>query len=308
LNDYLGFAVAITNDAGNLIDQQRYMPFGQVRYLPGSPAITNTDFGYTGQRELDPQLGLMDYKARFYSPLLGKFVQPDTIVPEGPIGLNRYAYANNNPVKFTDPSGHCAEYEKDGDNSCIERLNEIQDKFGVVIDDSTDWWDIDKLDAIAAGMEKLQSEMGKDGFESLFTGVELVIDGIDHPNCSTKGMCALGDKISIGSDLKASDTSDDGSNYMEGSIVHELAHVWDHKCGECMSKGLMKATGGSQYKDGWLGLFGEVKYNPGNLPKNWNPPTRGEDWANSVRAYLYPSWRQLDNLRSDYVRDSLADP
>jgi RHS repeat-associated protein len=82
------------------------MPFGQVRYLPGTPAITNTDFGYTGQRELDSEMGLMDYKARFYSPLLGRFVQPDTITPDGPQGLNRYSYANNNPIVYNDPNGH----------------------------------------------------------------------------------------------------------------------------------------------------------------------------------------------------------
>lgn len=155
----------------------------------------------------------------------------------------------------------------------------------MIIDDSTGWWDADKLSAIAAGMKNLQNEMGKDAFESLFKGVELVIDGINSSNCTTTNMCAQGNKISIGSDLTASDKSDDGSNYMEGSIVHELAHVWDNKCGGCMSKGLMKATGGYQF-----GLFGKViKYYPSSLPQKWKPPDRREDCANSVRAYLYPS-------------------
>jgi RHS repeat-associated protein len=108
LNDHLGSEVAITNDAGNLINQQRYMPFGQVRYLPGTPAITSTDFGYTGQRNLDPQMGLMDYKARFYSPLLGRFVQPDTLIPnaESSQVYNRYSYVFNNPIIYSDPDGH----------------------------------------------------------------------------------------------------------------------------------------------------------------------------------------------------------
>jgi hypothetical protein len=50
--------------------------------------------------------GLMDYKARFYSPMLGRFLQPDTITPGGPQGLNRYAYVLNNPINASDPSGH----------------------------------------------------------------------------------------------------------------------------------------------------------------------------------------------------------
>jgi hypothetical protein len=53
-------------------------------------------------------MGLMDYKARFYSPLLRRFVQPDTIVPDlnNPQDWNRYAYTRNNPVKYTDSTGH----------------------------------------------------------------------------------------------------------------------------------------------------------------------------------------------------------
>ena len=55
--------------------------------------------------------GLYYYGARWYDPTLGRFIQPDTIVPErgDPQGLNRYSYVNNNPVKYTDPSGHWAE-------------------------------------------------------------------------------------------------------------------------------------------------------------------------------------------------------
>lgn len=48
----------------------------------------------------------MDYKARFYSSFLGRFIQPDTITPDGPQGLNRYSYVGNNPIGFKDPSGH----------------------------------------------------------------------------------------------------------------------------------------------------------------------------------------------------------
>ena len=54
------------------------------------------------------QLGLMDYNARFYSPTLGRFIQPDTIIPDltNSQAWNRYSYTLNNPVKYIDPSGH----------------------------------------------------------------------------------------------------------------------------------------------------------------------------------------------------------
>jgi len=52
--------------------------------------------------------GLMDYTARYYSSTLGRFVSPDTIIPQpgNPMAWDRYGYVNSNPVKYTDPSGH----------------------------------------------------------------------------------------------------------------------------------------------------------------------------------------------------------
>ncbi len=46
--------------------------------------------------------------ARWYSPVLGRWLSPDTIVPDpkNPQSLNRYSYVNNRPLNFTDPSGH----------------------------------------------------------------------------------------------------------------------------------------------------------------------------------------------------------
>ena len=47
--------------------------------------------------------------ARYYHPQLGRFVSPDSIVPEpaNPQSHNRYAYAYNSPLNYTDPTGHC---------------------------------------------------------------------------------------------------------------------------------------------------------------------------------------------------------
>jgi len=69
--------------------------------------ITQTDFGYTGQRALNN--GLMDYHARFYDDYLNRWTQPDTIVPDlsNPQTLNRYSYVLNDPIRYADPDGHC---------------------------------------------------------------------------------------------------------------------------------------------------------------------------------------------------------
>ncbi len=74
-----------------------------MRYNYGS---TPTRYNYTGQR-LD-YTGLLYYGARYYDPTLMRFTQPDTLVPDpaNPQSLNRYAYVLNNPLRYTDPTGH----------------------------------------------------------------------------------------------------------------------------------------------------------------------------------------------------------
>ena len=109
LSDHQGSTVAVADAHGTLLSEQRYLPFGGLRTLPGAQSISQTDFGYTGQRELD-QTGLMDYKARFYDPYNSHFTQPDTTVQDNynTLDLDRYAYARSNPVRYNDPSGHKA--------------------------------------------------------------------------------------------------------------------------------------------------------------------------------------------------------
>lgn len=63
----------------------------------------------------------MDYKARFYSPALGKFTQPDTLIPGmgNPQNWNRFSYVGNNPINYNDPTGHIrVEDDGGGSGSC----------------------------------------------------------------------------------------------------------------------------------------------------------------------------------------------
>jgi RHS repeat-associated protein len=52
--------------------------------------------------------GLYYYNARYYDPNIGRFISPDTIIPQpfNPQSLNRYSYCLNNPLKYIDPTGH----------------------------------------------------------------------------------------------------------------------------------------------------------------------------------------------------------
>ena len=94
--DPQGSVSALSDDAGNLIAADSYGPWGE----PG--LLQQGRFGYTGQAYLS-DLKLYHYKARAYSPRLGRFLQPDPIGTAG--GINLYEYAGGDPINNSDPDG-----------------------------------------------------------------------------------------------------------------------------------------------------------------------------------------------------------
>jgi RHS repeat-associated protein len=96
LADHLGSTAVTVDSEGNLLHELRYKPFGGVYYTTPGGSSTPTDYRYTGQR-LEESLGLYDYKARYYDPVLRRFIQPDTIVPEpgNPLTFDGFLYGFN---------------------------------------------------------------------------------------------------------------------------------------------------------------------------------------------------------------------
>jgi RHS repeat-associated protein len=153
-SDHLGSTSLSTDANGAEVpnSRQSYYPFGEIR-VPGNGLPT--DIAFTGQRK-DSYINLYQMGARWYDQDLGRWISPDTIIPDGqarvtpltvdfhefaekvgeenrliekygpffqwseqvrkehpvpmgpsnPQALNRYSYALNNPLKYTDPSGH----------------------------------------------------------------------------------------------------------------------------------------------------------------------------------------------------------
>ena len=99
--DPLGSPVAITNQAGQVIERIQYEPFGTTL------AAGNSDRpGYTGH--VMDSLTLLTYmQQRYYDTNLGRFLSVDPVTADLVTGwnFNRYSYAANNPHKFTDPDG-----------------------------------------------------------------------------------------------------------------------------------------------------------------------------------------------------------
>jgi len=125
-SDHLGSSRVVTDSAGTIVEESDYYPFGGERIIVDS---LDNNYKFTS-KERDAESGLDFFLARHYSYNVGRFLQPDEFqggpvdlfssndpLPPGPLpyaeitspqSLNKYAYAYNAPLRYVDPTGHCA--------------------------------------------------------------------------------------------------------------------------------------------------------------------------------------------------------
>ena len=114
--DHLGSVDVVTNESGTVVERLSFGAFGERRVAQGTTtwqdsalalSSAETRRGFTGHEQLD-DFGLVHMNGRVYDPHLGRFLSADPFVQFAlsSQGYNRYTYANNNPLSFTDPSGY----------------------------------------------------------------------------------------------------------------------------------------------------------------------------------------------------------
>lgn len=122
--DASGSVLAVTDASGAVVSSMDYKPYGQQEMQDTGVAV-----GFSGQ-VTDGDTGLVYMRARFYDPLAGRFlsVDPKEISEGDAMSLNRYAYAADNPIGNSDPSGSescgvwaCETYDSGNDDGSITR-------------------------------------------------------------------------------------------------------------------------------------------------------------------------------------------
>lgn len=103
-NDVAGNPVAATDQNGVVRWRESYRPYGE-RTVNAPAAAGNRQFFHG--KAIDPDTGLSYFGARYYDPVVGRFmgVDPRHFDENNLHSFNRYAYANNNPYRFVDPDG-----------------------------------------------------------------------------------------------------------------------------------------------------------------------------------------------------------
>ena len=177
------------------------------------------------------QLGLVDYNARFYSPALGRFIQPDTIIPSltHNQAWNRYSYVLNSPIMYVDPSGHlpCMDDGYCGNPNDYSYQKHI---YTNAIASLYQWnlegnWKLDEIKAIYETGKDIESYVddltdgkGKEWMNENMGNISLTMTDKDAGS-------AVPGKIDLPS------WWDGGSKYDKYYLAHELAHIWDIKTG-----------------------------------------------------------------------------
>ena len=194
----------------------------------------------------DSTIKLLDYNARWYDSLTGRFISPDTIIPDpaNPQSFNRYSYVRNNPLRYTDPSGHDPTLCTNSYASpyCIQ--------YGFWT--RADW---EAQGVVFTGLADTDPEFSATAVE----GLNLVLRAFGLETTRTGLGLDRGRTLTINGKTKSQDGSDDlirGRYYSRdntivlfspGATVHEVGHAFDYHAGPCSD---LKAGSGQYASEG----------------------------------------------------------
>jgi RHS repeat-associated protein len=320
VGDQLGSTSLVVNTANppTVVHRQYFKPYGEAIQVSGT---SQTSIGYTGQR-LDSESGLMYYGARYYDPVLGHFASGDTISPDktDPKTRNRYSYVRNNPIRYTDPTGHEAENSSNSapPTTCdpsdphppaacqgkYDELHELGIKVTGVWTEQELAWLLEAIHDIMSAThwdpEAFRAAIGADPAAGEFLTFIRVHGPEDHtydsyfPDQTFSTNRLVGREWGNGTITVYDLFGSGGKNLAKRWIVHEIAHAIDSAAGSASTNpGRCKGTGwlscgmagyiGASYSNGSYEAGGRR----GKTASDWKNESLAEDFAESFTAMVY---------------------
>jgi RHS repeat-associated protein len=200
-------------------------------------------------------LGLIYMNARYYVAELGRFLSADTIVPDpgNPQSFNRYAYAYNNPLKYTDPSGHCAI----GDSACWALADDLYQRYGwkLVGLASNGRWTLEEVQVLWDAATAIELWFANHGGGDALGRMRGALGGTEFTRAGIVGNIVLpgrdhvrGNKVHLLPGFKVS------------NVVHEIGHVLDNRSGHFFMTALL-GGGKADVMAGELGFLASQCWN-----------------------------------------------
>lgn len=274
LDDALGSVRQVANYAATdsipeILLARSYGPYGDTIASSGDYV---TPYGFTG--EMTGDTGLVNLRARWYDPGTGRFLTKDTWNGnyQNPVTLDKWLYANINPVVYTDPSGNISENELSRANQIVSTLqtygikinvdwgeyrifiNPLEDNNSGLPNVPCGWssgrWSLNELYIVLGAVENMNRAMNQRITQFIGpVGITKVPPSAFPSGCSGAVGCTVGDRIQLvdnnnlpkvnanPSDLTNYYITGAGSttNFSQWVVVHELGHAWENHYGSINS-------------------------------------------------------------------------
>lgn len=245
-----GSVVAVTNNSGTVAERYEYDPYGSTTIYSPAYAVRTTSlignpYRYTG-RESDDESGNYYYRARTYSPWLGRFFQRDPLEANYP-GVAAYTYCLNNPVRYLDPDGRkiWIEFMGKDEKGCPKKIR-VQYKDGKLYNEDGTEYKGDKddyankvkddLNQLAKGDKQLKdkiSDLEKSDKDHTITPPEAGNGNTNTPTSQKddEDHKSTGSTTRYDPDNKKSPTGEERDP--SDALAHELCgHGWDSDQGK----------------------------------------------------------------------------
>jgi RHS repeat-associated protein len=229
--DHLGTTSLVLDAQGVKVAESRHLPYGGERWRWPEDSTFPIDYRFTGQR-LDSYIKLYQMGARWYDSELGRWISPDTIIPDpaNPQSFNRLSYVRNNPLKLVDPSGFCegtAEDHPESENACWNWIAEIEASYSNIWVDPA-LWTAEELALVygALGMHIFKEEilsaerinlLRREGGKLGPAGTHMFADGTHTITIFNRAYYPT-------PDVNRWEHEPSGVNF-QGTVIHEFTHI-----------------------------------------------------------------------------------